>query len=156
MSYSVVSNCLVLDQILMANQVLAFVGSSVYVIKDRAGNHEVCERTPTKPDLVIGYYRLPEPRVEIIKLRDKPIMGDILPVEDRQFVEELRGHTETYTEKRLIDIVDKIVPLWPRCSKCGGVAVTNASGDATRTCIRCGGIVHPNAPNPTEPATQEG
>lgn len=30
---------------------------------------------------------------------------------------------------------------WPRCEKCGGVAVSNASGDITRTCIHCGSIV---------------
>jgi hypothetical protein len=30
--------------------------------------------------------------------------------------------------------------VWPRCV-CGGVAVSNASGDLTRTCIRCGKIV---------------
>ena len=29
---------------------------------------------------------------------------------------------------------------WPPC-KCGGVAVSNASGELTRTCIRCGAIV---------------
>lgn len=29
---------------------------------------------------------------------------------------------------------------WPRC-ECGGVAVSNASDDLTRTCIRCGAIV---------------
>jgi len=33
-----------------------------------------------------------------------------------------------------------VEPKWPRC-KCGGAAVTNASGDLTRTCIRCGKIV---------------
>lgn len=32
--------------------------------------------------------------------------------------------------------------VFPRC-KCGGVATTNASGDITRTCIRCGAIVKP-------------
>ena len=31
---------------------------------------------------------------------------------------------------------------FPRC-KCGGVAVANASGDLTRTCIHCGAIVAP-------------
>ena len=31
---------------------------------------------------------------------------------------------------------------WPKC-RCGGVVVTNASDDITRTCIRCGAIVKP-------------
>ena len=35
---------------------------------------------------------------------------------------------------------DKDAKQWPRCT-CGGVAVSNASGDITRTCIRCGKIV---------------
>ena len=30
---------------------------------------------------------------------------------------------------------------WPRCA-CGGIAAKNASDDLTRTCIRCGKIVH--------------
>ncbi len=29
---------------------------------------------------------------------------------------------------------------WPLCD-CGGIATSNASGDITRTCIRCGKIV---------------
>lgn len=35
---------------------------------------------------------------------------------------------------------------WPKC-RCGGVAVYNASGDISRTCIRCGSIVNPNYPS---------
>ena len=35
--------------------------------------------------------------------------------------------------------------IWPKCT-CGGVAVTNASGDITRTCIRCGKIVKASDP----------
>jgi hypothetical protein len=31
---------------------------------------------------------------------------------------------------------------WPKCV-CGGIAVDNASGDITRTCIRCGSIIKP-------------
>lgn len=38
---------------------------------------------------------------------------------------------------------------WPRC-ECGGVAVPNASGDITRTCIRCGKIVPPQYPSNEE------
>ncbi len=48
---------------------------------------------------------------------------------------------------------------FPPC-KCGGVAVGNASGDITRTCIRCGAIVRPvpTSPDPAvvaSPATEE-
>jgi len=32
--------------------------------------------------------------------------------------------------------------VWPKC-RCGGIAVDNASGGITRTCIRCGAIVNP-------------
>lgn len=35
---------------------------------------------------------------------------------------------------------------WPKC-ECGGVAVYNASGDISRSCIRCGSIVKPNYPS---------
>lgn len=42
---------------------------------------------------------------------------------------------------------------WPKC-QCGGVAVTNASGEITRTCIRCGRIVRPIYP-PNEQTEEE-
>lgn len=41
---------------------------------------------------------------------------------------------------------------WPKC-ECGGVAAVNASGDITRTCIRCGSIVKPQYPSNEEMAT---
>lgn len=37
---------------------------------------------------------------------------------------------------------DRPARVFPRC-ECGGIATDNASGDITRTCIRCGGIVYP-------------
>jgi hypothetical protein len=39
---------------------------------------------------------------------------------------------------------------FPKC-ECGGIALDNASGDITRTCIRCGRIVKPLSPQDAVP-----
>ena len=53
---------------------------------------------------------------------------------------ELQEATRFEQTQQLLDDLG-----WPRCD-CGGIAVTNASGDITRTCIRCGKIVRRSQP----------
>jgi len=63
----------------------------------------------------------------------------------------------TLSEWRTVRAEPPAVPpaqeRFPKCM-CGGIAVTNASGDITRTCIRCGSVVFPIARKET-PVAEE-
>ena len=69
MSYNVLENVANSNEaVLKADYVLAFCGTTMYIVKSRGPEHEI-STPPHKPDYVMAYYAYPEPHIESIPLR---------------------------------------------------------------------------------------
>lgn len=49
-----------------ADYIIAFCGHKMYTPKNRTG---ASNNPPRKPDLVVGYYTVPEPHIKVLGLR---------------------------------------------------------------------------------------